>query len=234
MSGPVMLRLQNVEKRYGSDGGYLALDAVSLELRRAEFCALVGPSGSGKSTLMNIIGLLDRPSSGSVFIEGEDATIVSPEQGARLRNKLIGFVFQAFHLLPRLSAWENAALPLLYRGVPREQRRALALACLARVGLGTKSESRPHELSGGQRQRIAIARALIGEPSLLLADEPTGSLDSVTAAEIMALFRDLNSELGLTVVMVTHDQGLARQCPRRVELLDGRIIFDSAAQAVSK
>lgn len=229
-----MLRLQNVEKRYGSDGGYLALDAVSLELQRAEFCALVGPSGSGKSTLMNIIGLLDRPSSGSVFIEGEDATLVSLEQGARLRNRLVGFVFQAFHLLPRLSAWENAALPLLYRGVPRDQRRALALACLARVGLGTKSESRPHELSGGQRQRVAIARALIGEPSLLLADEPTGSLDSVTAAEIMGLFKDLNSELGLTVVMVTHDQGLARQCPRRVELLDGRIVYDSAAQAVAK
>ncbi|MCA6244205.1 MAG: ABC transporter ATP-binding protein, partial [Phenylobacterium sp.] len=183
---------------------------------------------------MNIIGLLDRPSSGSVFIEGDDATLISAEQGALLRNRHIGFVFQAFHLLPRLTAWENAALPLLYRGVPRAQRRTLALACLAKVGLAAKSENRPHELSGGQRQRVAIARALIGEPSLLLADEPTGSLDSGTAAEIMALFKDLNAELGLTVVMVTHDQGLARQCLRQVALLDGRIIFDSAAQAGAK
>ena len=225
-----MLRLSDVTKTYGAPGqAWPALRGVSLEIAAGEFCAIVGPSGSGKSTLMNIIGLLDRPTTGQVLLDGAPADVASPAAAARARNQTLGFVFQAFHLLPRLTAWENVALPLLYRGVPRRERQAPALAMLDQVGLADRAAHRPSELSGGQRQRVALARALIGAPRMILADEPTGSLDSVTAAEVMALLEDINRRLGVTVVMVTHDRDLAARCPRRIEVLDGRVRLDTAA-----
>lgn len=227
-----MLKLERICRQYNALTRTLAvLDTVTLSVERGEFCAIVGPSGSGKSTLLNIIGLLDRPSSGRLEIGGEAIRSWAPRATASLRNRLIGFVFQSFQLLPRLTAWQNVALPLQYRGVARHARRAVAEAMLARVGLAAWSDHMPNQLSGGQCQRVAIARALVGQPQLLLADEPTGSLDSATSREVMALLRSLNAELGITVLMVTHDQELAASCPRRIRLRDGRIVERSEAQA---
>ena len=225
-----MLKLFDVEKQYGpADRPIPVLRDVTFGVGSGEFCAILGPSGSGKSTLMNIIGLLDRPSAGQVMLEGAAVDFSSPEATARLRNLTVGFVFQAFHLLPRLTAWENVALPLLYRRVDRSARKARALAMLEQVGLADRATHLPSELSGGQKQRVAMARALVGHPKLILADEPTGSLDSVTAGEVMALLRDLNRRLGVTILMVTHDRDLADRCDRRIEVLDGRIVHDTAA-----
>ncbi|MBO9558900.1 MAG: ABC transporter ATP-binding protein [Caulobacter sp.] len=225
-----MLRLSGVGKQYGPpDRPTPVLRDISFSLADGTFCAVVGPSGSGKSTLMNIIGLLDRPTSGRVDLDGIAVDFASPETTARLRNQTLGFVFQAFHLLPRLTAWENVALPLLYRRTERRERRGRALDMLGQVGLADRADHRPGELSGGQKQRVALARALVGRPRLILADEPTGSLDSVTANEVMSLLSDLNRRLGLTIVMVTHDQALAARCDRRIEVLDGRIVLDTAA-----
>ncbi|WP_448662612.1 ABC transporter ATP-binding protein [Sphingomonas sp. CJ20] len=207
------------------------LDSVTLSVERGEFCAIVGPSGSGKSTLLNIIGLLDVPTSGRLEIGGEAIRSWTPHATALLRNRLIGFVFQSFQLLPRLTAWQNVALPLQYRGVARRDRRAVAEAMLARVGLAAWSEHMPNQLSGGQCQRVAIARALVGTPRLLLADEPTGSLDTATSREVMGLLRALNAELDVTVLMVTHDQEVAASCPRQIALRDGRVVERSEAQA---
>jgi len=227
-----MLRLFDVGKQYGlEDRPIPVLRDVTFAVDEGEFCAILGPSGSGKSTLMNIIGLLDRPSAGRVELNGEAVDFSSPETTARLRNLTVGFVFQAFHLLPRLTAWENVALPLLYRRVDRPTRRDRALAMLDQVGLADRATHLPSQLSGGQKQRVALARALVGQPKLILADEPTGSLDSVTAAEVMALLRDLNQRLGVTILMVTHDRDLASRCDRRIEVLDGRIVHDTAAAA---
>ncbi len=224
-----MLRLEGVSKYYAApDRKVAVLEDVTLSVDSGEFCALVGPSGSGKSTLLNLIGLLDRPSSGVLRIDGEVVNRSTPHESARLRNRLIGFVFQSFHLLPRLTAWQNVALPLQYRGVPREQQREAAEAMLARVDLADRTGHLPGQLSGGQSQRVAIARALVGAPRLLLADEPTGSLDSSTARDVMSLLAELNSELGVTVVMVTHDRDLAAACPRRIALRDGRVIGSEA------
>ncbi len=224
-----MLELLNIEKRYGPpERATPVLRGVSFSLAAGIFCAILGPSGSGKSTLMNIVGLLDRPTAGSVRFDGVDIDLESPAAAAKLRNRMLGFVFQSFHLLPRLTAWENVALPLLYGGTPRHQRKPRAMAMLEQVGLADHAEQRPNELSGGEQQRVAVARALIGGPRLILADEPTGSLDSVTAGEVMALLRDLNRRLAVTVLMVTHDRDLAQRCDRRIELLDGRVIADSA------
>jgi len=224
-----MLELLNIEKHYGPpERATPVLRGVSFNLAAGIFCAILGPSGSGKSTLMNIVGLLDRPSGGSVRFDGVDIDLESPAAAAKLRNRTLGFVFQSFHLLPRLTAWENVALPLLYGGTPRGQRKPRALAMLEQVGLAHHAERCPNELSGGEQQRVAVARALIGGPRLILADEPTGSLDSVTAGEVMALLRDLNRRLAVTVLMVTHDRELAQGCDRRIELLDGRVIADSA------
>ena len=219
-----MLRLDGVSKSYASSGlPLVVLEKVDLSVEGGEFCAIVGPSGSGKSSLLNLIGLLDRPTSGQLRIDGVAAENCDRHAAARLRNRLIGFIFQSFQLLPRLTAWQNVALPLQYRGVPRAARRARAETMLARVGLSDRSMHLPGQLSGGQSQRVAIARALVGGPRLLLADEPTGSLDSRTAAEIMALLRSVNAETGVTVLMVTHDQEIAASCPRRIALRDGRI-----------
>nr|WP_183996259.1 ABC transporter ATP-binding protein [Sphingomonas kyeonggiensis] len=227
-----MLRLERICRQYNAPARTLAvLDTVTLSVERGEFCAIVGPSGSGKSTLLNIIGLLDRPCSGRLEIGGEAIRSWTPHATASLRNRLIGFVFQSFQLLPRLTAWQNVALPLQYRGVARPARREVAEAMLARVGLAAWSDHLPSQLSGGQCQRVAIARALVGQPQLLLADEPTGSLDSATSREVMALLRSLNAELGITVLMVTHDQELAASCPRQIRLRDGRIVEGSEARA---
>lgn len=203
------------------------LNDISLSVPTGQSCAIVGSSGSGKSTLLNIIGLLDRPTSGRVYLAGEDMSTATAEWRARTRNRLIGFVFQSFNLLPRLSVLDNVALPLLYRGQNRQWAREAALYQLERVGLGEKSGYLPADLSGGQRQRVAIARALVGEPALILADEPTGNLDRQTAHEIVSLLLSLNEKNGTTLVMVTHDEGIADRMQRCIRVCDGQILEDA-------
>lgn len=202
-----------------------ALDGVSFAIPRGDYCAIVGPSGSGKSTLMNIIGGLDTPSNGRIVIAGNDIGAMNDDDLAVFRNQTIGFVFQSFNLLPRLSALENVELPMIYGGVLPKERKERAAELLERVGLGQRMGHRPTQLSGGQQQRVAIARALAGRPALLLADEPTGALDSNTGIEILALFDQLNRE-GATVVLVTHDHDVARATKRTIEMRDGHIVSD--------
>ena len=220
------IRLENVSRIYTiGESTVKALDDISLSIDEGSFTAITGPSGSGKSTLMALVGCLDIPTSGKIFIAGEDTSGMSDEELADLRNRRIGFVFQHFSLLPKLSAIDNAALPLLYAGIPLRKRRERAVEMLERVGLGDRMQHRPSELSGGQKQRVAIARALINDPAIILADEPTGALDSVTGHEVMDLFHRLNGE-GRTVVFVTHDNSLASECSRMVRIRDGRIWDD--------
>lgn len=202
-----------------------ALDNINLTIERNEYVAVMGPSGSGKSTLMNIIGCLDVPTSGRYILNGQDVHNLTDDELAHIRNKEIGFVFQTFNLLPRATALHNVELPLIYNGTPRSKRREIAMNMLERVGLADRAHHRPNELSGGQRQRVAIARALVNNPSLILADEPTGNLDSKTGEEIMQIFNDLN-EAGNTIVLVTHEEDIARQTKRIIRLLDGQIIRD--------
>ncbi|MBC7506950.1 MAG: ABC transporter ATP-binding protein, partial [Sandarakinorhabdus sp.] len=205
-----LLALDNVVKDYASEAGtFRALHGVSLTVAKGEFMAIMGPSGSGKSTLMNIIGCLDTPSEGTYRFEGTDTATLSESALAKLRNAGIGFVFQQFNLLPRLSSLANVALPMVYSGVSRSDREARALALLNSVGIGDKPKSRPSQLSGGQQQRVAVARSLANNPQLLLADEPTGALDTKTGIEVLALFRALNEDKGVTVVIVTHDPEVA-------------------------
>jgi putative ABC transport system ATP-binding protein len=200
-----------------------ALRGVDLSIARREFVALVGPSGSGKSTVLNLIGGLDRPTSGQVWINDTELSASDERTLTRHRRQHVGFVFQTFNLLPRLTAEENVALPLMFSGVPQKERRERARALLERVGLGQRLNHRPTQLSGGEQQRVAIARALVGEPALLLADEPTGNLDTVIGAEIMALLKELNAERGLTVLVVTHDPEVAAFADRVVKLRDGQM-----------
>jgi putative ABC transport system ATP-binding protein len=202
-----------------------ALDGVSLQLDRGEYVAIMGPSGSGKSTLMNLIGCLDTPTSGSYTLNGREVALMSDDELAAIRNQEIGFVFQTFNLLPRTTALHQVELPLVYSGAPRKERRERAVRALEAVGLADRMTHHPSELSGGQRQRVAVARALINEPSILLADEPTGNLDSATGAEIMALFDELNAK-GNTIVLVTHEEDIAAHARRIVRLLDGRVRDD--------
>ena len=202
-----------------------ALDGVDFIIERGDFCAIIGPSGSGKSTMMNIIGGLDTPTAGKLVIDGADLGEMGDEELAQFRNRTIGFIFQSFNLLPRLTALENVELPMIYGGVPPKERRERAAALLTRVGLGERIDHRPTQLSGGQQQRVAIARALAGRPPLLLADEPTGALDTTTGAEIMRLFEELNRE-GVTLVVVTHDPEVAGAAKRTIEMRDGRIVSD--------
>jgi putative ABC transport system ATP-binding protein len=206
-----------------------AIDGVSLTVAEGEFVSIIGPSGSGKSTLMNIIGCLDSPTGGIYRLAGTDVSRMDRNSLAGVRNRYIGFVFQTFNLLGRESALENVELPLVYAGIPSKERKERALEMLERVGLGDRSDHVPNQLSGGQRQRVAIARALAGEPKLLLADEPTGALDTKTGVEIMKLFHELNTE-GVTLVMVTHDNDLARQVKRVVQIRDGQVLQDVAAE----
>ena len=218
-----MLLVDNVCKSYVL-GEAPVLDGVSLRLEAVTLAALVGPSGSGKSTLLNLIGLLDEADSGQILVDDRLVSALNATDAARLRNELIGFVFQSFHLLSRLTAWENVALPLFHRGVGRAERKARALNMLERVGLSDRVDHRPEQMSGGQRQRVAIARALVGEPRLILADEPTGNLDSVTGLQVMDLLRALNGDLGVTILMVTHDRDMAKLCDRVIEIRDGRVL----------
>ena len=205
-----------------------ALDGVSLTIDRGEFVAIVGQSGSGKSTAMNIIGCLDVPTSGTYRLGGVDVSTMDDDQQAEIRNKMLGFIFQQYNLIPKLTVLENVELPLLYAGVPGQERRERAIRALERVGLAEKQRNLPSQLSGGQQQRVSIARALAGEPSVILADEPTGALDSRTGREVLAFLQKLNRE-GDTVVLITHDNSIAVRAKRIVRLQDGRIIYDGDA-----
>ncbi len=219
-----MIEVDGVYKRYQKDVNVVhALDGVSLTIDRGEFVAILGPSGSGKSTLLNILGLLDRPDQGTYRLDDRDVSTFSADELAAFRNRKIGFVFQSFHLLPKTPAIENVELPLIYSD--RSDLSGLAMKALDRVGLADRASHVPSELSGGQQQRVAIARALVNEPDLILADEPTGNLDSRSGLEVMGILQDLNAE-GVTVVLVTHGAELARMGGRRVEIVDGRIVRD--------
>jgi len=222
------VELARVRKEY--PGGVVALAGVDLTVRRGEMVAIVGPSGSGKSTLLHLVGSLDRPSEGSVRIAGHEVAGLSDRALSALRAQYLGFVFQSFHLAAGISALDNVADGLLYNGRPMRTRRRRAAAVLERVGLAARMPHRPHELSGGQKQRVAIARAIVGEPALLLADEPTGALDSASGETVMALLHDLNAE-GTTIAVITHDNDIAEALPRQVRLRDGLIVSDSRSPA---
>ena len=222
----MMIQLEHVTKRFDGKRQVVALDGVDLAIDRGEMVSLIGPSGSGKSTLLNLIGGLDRPSAGEVIIDGQRLAGLPDDDLTRVRRDKIGFIFQFFNLLPTLTCLENVALPLHLRNWTRRKTRERARELLDLVQLGHRLEHRPDELSGGERQRVAIARALSVYPPIVLADEPTGNLDTVTGAEILKLLRDLHSRLGTTVLLVTHDLAVAHNCPRTVTLRDGRIVGD--------
>ena len=224
-----LIELKDVYKIYPmGDETVHALDGVSLSIDQGEFVAIVGSSGSGKSTAMNIIGCLDVPTSGSYHLGGVDVSTMDDNQQAEIRNKMLGFIFQQYNLIPKLSVLENVELPLLYAGVPAEERRDRAIRSLERVGLADKWKHLPSQLSGGQQQRVSIARALAGSPSVILADEPTGALDSRTGREVLSFLKQLNRE-GDTVVLITHDNSIAVRADRIIRLQDGRIIYDGDA-----
>ncbi|MEM7063195.1 MAG: ABC transporter ATP-binding protein [Cyanobacteria bacterium P01_B01_bin.77] len=221
---PSLIELDHISKIYGSDNTEVkALWDVSLTISQGDYCAIMGPSGSGKSTAMNVIGCLDRPTNGHYFFDAQDVAQLDDDTLAVIRNRKIGFVFQQFHLLPQLSALDNVALPMVYGGVPADERRQRAANALERVGLGNRLTNKPSQLSGGQQQRVAIARAIVNRPLLLLADEPTGALDTTTTEEVMEIFAELNQG-GITVVMVTHEPAVARLTDRVVWFRDGQVI----------
>ena len=225
-----LIELRNVYKIYPMGGEEVhALDGISLTIDRGEFVAIVGQSGSGKSTCMNIIGCLDVPTSGTYHLGGVDVSTMNDDQQAEIRNKMLGFIFQQYNLIPKLTVRENVELPLLYAGVGAEERRRRAEESLERVGLAGKERNLPSQLSGGQQQRVSIARALAGKPSVILADEPTGALDSRTGREVLGFLQKLNAE-GDTVVLITHDNSIAVQAKRIVRLQDGRILYDGDAR----
>jgi putative ABC transport system ATP-binding protein len=231
---PPLIELLNLHRHYEmGDTTVKAVDGVSFTIEQGEYVAIVGTSGSGKTTLMNILGCLAKPSSGTYRLGGRSVEELDDDELSALRNEQIGFVFQNFQLLPRASAVKNVALPLVYRNVPRRERRERAASALDMVGLGERTKHRPNELSGGQRQRVAIARALVTGPSLLLADEPTGNLDSATAKDILALLSTLHSE-GNTIVIVTHEPKIAAQCPRAIRMTDGLVVADGPGPEVAE
>jgi putative ABC transport system ATP-binding protein len=228
-----IIRIRDLAREYQmGQERILALRGVTLDIRRNEYVAIMGPSGSGKSTMMNVLGCLDTPTGGEYWLNGQEVSRLSDDELARVRNREIGFVFQTFNLLPRATALHNVELPLVYAGVRARERRERAAAALARVGLENRMDHRPNELSGGQRQRVAIARALVNSPSILLADEPTGNLDSVTSEEIMRVFGDLHAA-GQTVIMVTHEPDIAAHAERVVVLRDGRVESDRLSRGAA-
>ena len=227
MPSDIIIRLEGVSKVYGLGETIVnALKDVNLIVNAGEYCAIMGASGSGKSTMMNIIGCLDRPTTGSYYLDGEAVAQMNDEQLAHIRNRKIGFVFQQFHLLSQVSALENVMLPMIYANVPAAERKERAIAALKQVGLGDRLNNRPTQLSGGQQQRVAIARAIVNRPVMLLADEPTGALDSKTTQEILEIFGNLNAE-GMTVVMVTHEAEVARSTRRVVWFKDGQVVHEN-------
>lgn len=226
-----MIELRDIYKIYSDgDGEIRALDGVSLRVDRGEFLALVGQSGSGKSTCMNIVGCLDIPTSGKYYLNGTDVSTMSEKELAYVRNKELGFVFQQYNLIPKLTVVENVELPLLYKGVRAGERKRLAIEALERVGLADRCKKFPAQLSGGQQQRVSIARALAGNPSVILADEPTGALDTKTGKDVLAFLRSLNKE-GTTVVLITHDPAIAEQTKRVINIMDGKIVSDVVREA---
>jgi putative ABC transport system ATP-binding protein len=223
-SNKALIQLERVFKTYDSgENAVQALRGVDVKIDGGEFVSIIGPSGSGKSTLMHILGCLDTPSEGRYWLDGEDVASMTGKQLARVRNKKLGFVFQTFNLLPRATIWKNVELPLLYAGMGSDERRERALKALERVGLANRAKHRPSELSGGQRQRVAIARALVNEPSLILADEPTGNLDQKTGSDIINLFEEV-AAAGQTIVLVTHDPSIAARTQRRIKIVDGLVV----------
>ena len=223
-----IIRLEHISKIYHpGENEIRALSDVSLTIHKGEFVAIVGQSGSGKSTLMNLLGCLDTPSEGAYILEGSDVSTLSDHQLSAIRNRQIGFIFQGFNLIPSLTALENVELPLIYRGVGREERRRTARESLERVGLGNRIRHRPAEMSGGQQQRVAIARAIAAHPPILLADEPTGNLDSASGADVLEILRSLNRD-GHTVILITHDSGIAATIDRVVHIQDGQIVSDGS------
>lgn len=229
-----MLKLDRISKAYTQSGHRIAvLEEVTLDIAAGEMCAIVGASGSGKSTLLNIMGLLDKPDDGAVLYRGEPVHQADQRTQANIRNRDLGFVFQSFNLLPRLSALDNIGLPLLYRGVDKASRRNRARPWLERVGLGDRADHLPDALSGGQKQRVAIARALIGAPRLVLADEPTGNLDPTAAEDVLRLLGELNREAGVSIVIVTHDPAVSAECSRRIVVSQGRVL-EQAQPACSR
>ncbi len=222
-----VIEVKNIRKIYkiGNEQEFIALNDISFAINPGEFVSIIGPSGSGKSTLMHIVGLLDSPTSGEIFIDGEKITSFTQTKLAQLRNKKIGFVFQAFNLLKKTKAIDNVALPLVYSDIPPRNRYEMARNELISVGLENRLDNMPSQLSGGQQQRVAVARALVTNPSLILADEPTGNLDSKSGTQVMDLFKDLNQK-GKTIVIVTHDQNIANQTKRKIQIMDGNIIGD--------
>ena len=229
----MLIQLENIKRYYrvGSEEVH-ALDGVSLSIEKGEWTSIIGQSGSGKSTLMNVLGCLDTPTSGQYVLNGKDVSGMSDNALADIRNREIGFIFQTFQLLPRETAQANVELPLVYRGMRSRERHRRAAAALEQVGLANRVHHRPNELSGGQRQRVAIARALVTDPSLLLADEPTGNLDSATGEEIIRLFEQLHAS-GQTLVLVTHEPSIAARCPRAVRLMDGKVVSDGPGAQVA-
>jgi len=231
MSSDAVIHIEKLYKEYVTDAGPVpVLYGLDVSVTPGEFVAIMGPSGSGKSTFMNILGCLDVATGGTYLLNGRDVNAQSRDELAHLRNEVIGFVFQGFNLLPRANLVDNVALPLIYRGVPRDERVARANDMLGKVGLGQYGRSLPNQISGGQQQRVAIARALVNSPKLILADEPTGNLDTHTSQEIMTLFSELNRRDGITIVLVTHEPDIAAYAQRLVRLSDGRIVYDGPVE----
>jgi putative ABC transport system ATP-binding protein len=228
-----VIRVENLHKTYRmGDVEVPALRGINVTIDHGEFVAVMGASGSGKSTFMNILGCLDRPTAGKYYLDGQEVGSLTPDEWAYIRNKRIGFVFQGFNLLSRTTALENVELPMMYNGFASKDRHARAVEVLSLVGLGERHDHTPNRLSGGQQQRVAIARALVNRPALILADEPTGNLDTVTSNEIMALFQQLNTERGITIILVTHETDIAKHAKRQIVFRDGQVMSDRSNEPV--